>query len=615
MFNPFGIVTNGTSPWQAEPTVRGTYGILSTCLLTMILCIWTAVHLNLEDGRNAWIQTGRKSGWLIIGLFAPELVAWTAFQQNKDAVELTRHMETVLNQKHSRRTFPDLLKRLFSCVVARKEEANGTQASFYLLLEGNLREIKSENIRRHPWTVVHSHFALMGGFAIDLPKSDHNIVPGNPDRIRLTVEGLKLMTSIDLKLLPDISREAIQDKSKASPLAKTIVCLQALWFCVQCITRLVQGLSISLLELNTFAHALCAFVIYGLWWNKPLDVEEPLLLQGDSLERVIAALAMLDIVSARPVEYSHGFETEYGHGRRKTALARAKLVWDHVSNTDCVEPDYPDDKPVFQGRPPSDAATVPRPGLSIMPKEFRLTDFAPSNQHTKLRVTMSAYDVERKMILLKRYHQLHGFRILVKSLESNVPKPDSSVWLTQSDIRCMKLAAELRAQNVDMALAVAKATVNENDDSAGPTHLVLRSRNWPSLGTWNSSGVQLHSKAILAGFTLAGVVYGMIHISAWNAPFPSISQMWLWRASAITLISSPVFLIVGLMGDYDANESDGNACSLFCAPFSFAFMVIGVICYMTARAYLVVECFIGLSHLPPDAFLVPQWSRYFPHIM
>ncbi|KAK5714038.1 hypothetical protein LTR15_010945 [Elasticomyces elasticus] len=616
MFNPFGIVTNGTSPWEPEPTFRGTYGILSTCLLTMILCIWTAVHLNMEDGRNAWIQTARKSGWLIIGLFAPELVAWTAFQQNKDALELTRHMEKVFEQRQTESTFPDLLKRLFCCVAARKGEANGTTAGSYELLEnGDLREIKPVNVRRHPWTIVHSHFALMGGFAIDSSVFDHNIVPGNPQRLRLTVEGLKLMAKVDPALLPDISREAIQDKSKASPLAKTIVCLQALWFCVQCITRLVQGLSISLLELNTFAHALCAFVIYGLWWSKPLDVEEPLLLQGQSLERVVAALVMLDIVSTRPLEFSHRFDSEYRLGRSKNALARARLTFVRHLNIDYVDLDYPDDKPVIMASALRDSSGSLRPRSVIPPKEFRLAEFSPFYQHKQKQIPVSAYNAEHNMVLLKSFHDLHGFGIVVKSLEPSAPRPDVSVWLTRSDVRCMKLALKLANENPDMAAAVSRVSAKKDDDNAGTPHLVLRAKNWPSLGTWNSSGVQLHSKAILAGFTLAGVVYGMIHLSAWNAPFPSVSQMWLWRASAITLISSPVFLIIGLMGDYDANERDGDVCSLFCAPFSFAFMVIGVLCYITARAYLVVECFIGLSHLPPDAFLVPHWSRYFPHIM
>ncbi|KAK5683659.1 hypothetical protein LTS10_005193 [Elasticomyces elasticus] len=596
MFNLFGIVTNGTSPWEAEPTFRGTYGILSTCLLTMILCIWTAVHLNMEDGRNAWIQTARKFGWLIIGLFAPGLVAWTAFQQNKDALELTRHRETVLEQKRMENPVMRWLRTVFCCVTARKEVDVEAKADDHELLEnGSVPEARGGKTRRHPWTIVHSHFALMGGFAIDCAAFEENVVPGEPERLRLMVEGVKLIATIDSTLLPDVSREAIQDRSKASPLAKTIVCLQALWFCVQCLTRLIQGLSISLLELNTFAHALCAFVTYALWWSKPLDVEEPLMLQGEELEKVVAAMAMLDIVSARPQEFTFGFSE---------ALARAKLR-QGCGNFGL----YPDDEPV------PDFPDVVANTQDAFSKDFLLYDFSPFGQQGRRHDALNIRFGRDGLVDLKGHHHLHGFRVVAKSLEPNKPRPSVSLWLTKADIRCMKLAAELRMQNEDMVKATTNVADNENDDSAGPSHLVLRSKNWPSLGTWNSSGVTLHSKAILAGFTLAGLIYGMIHLSAWNAPFPSVSQMWLWRGSAITLISSPVFLIIGLMGDYDANEKDGNACSLFCAPFSFAFMVIGVMCYITARAYLVVECFIGLSHLPPNAFLVPHWSRYFPHIM
>jgi len=51
--------------------------------------------------------------------------------------------------------------------------------------------------------------------------------------------------------------------------------LLATWFCIQCLTRFFQHLAISLLELNTFGHAVCTLFIYALWWNKPLDIEEP----------------------------------------------------------------------------------------------------------------------------------------------------------------------------------------------------------------------------------------------------------------------------------------------------------------------------------------------------
>jgi len=39
-----------------------------------------------------------------------------------------------------------------------------------------------------------------------------------------------------------------------------------------------------------------------------------------------------------------------------------------------------------------------------------------------------------------------------------------------------------------------------------------------------------------------------------------------------------------------------------------------ILSYCLARVYLVVECFINLSHLPESVFRVPVWSQYVPHI-
>jgi hypothetical protein len=71
------IYTNGTSfhTWKAEPGTRGTFSILSTCLLTLILCVWTAVHLNIPEYGKAASQIRRKLGWLLISLLAPELAS------------------------------------------------------------------------------------------------------------------------------------------------------------------------------------------------------------------------------------------------------------------------------------------------------------------------------------------------------------------------------------------------------------------------------------------------------------------------------------------------------------------------------------------------------------
>jgi hypothetical protein len=83
-----------------------------------------------------------------------------------------------------------------------------------------------------------------------------------------------LLSNSDICEGLDISHHYISDKSNASGLAKAIVCIQALWFCIQALSRVLQSFPVTLLELNTFAHSICALIIYVLWWHDPLDIEQ-----------------------------------------------------------------------------------------------------------------------------------------------------------------------------------------------------------------------------------------------------------------------------------------------------------------------------------------------------
>jgi hypothetical protein len=75
MENIFGNGSSShTATWKPEPSQRGTYGILSTCLVTLGLCVWTAIHLNLPAHEEWLKQKWRKVGWMILGFLAPELV-------------------------------------------------------------------------------------------------------------------------------------------------------------------------------------------------------------------------------------------------------------------------------------------------------------------------------------------------------------------------------------------------------------------------------------------------------------------------------------------------------------------------------------------------------------
>ena len=73
---------------------------------------------------------------------------------------------------------------------------------------------------------------------------------------------------------PRISKAEILDKNKGDVISsKGALILQTGWFVTQCIARGVQGLPITELELVTVAFAALNFVIYLLWWDKPLHVQ------------------------------------------------------------------------------------------------------------------------------------------------------------------------------------------------------------------------------------------------------------------------------------------------------------------------------------------------------
>jgi hypothetical protein len=119
-------------------------------------------------------------------------------------------------------------------------------------------------------------YAIMGGFVLDSRNSTENYLPDGRQRMTLSPDGLEFIAKHHPDLILDISETEIQDKSKANAFTKILTCGQAIWFGIQCLTRWMQGLSVSLLEINTTVHAACALVLYfGLSWEKPLDVYEP----------------------------------------------------------------------------------------------------------------------------------------------------------------------------------------------------------------------------------------------------------------------------------------------------------------------------------------------------
>jgi hypothetical protein len=102
-------------------------------------------------------------------------------------------------------------------------------------------------------------------------------------------------------------------------------------------------------------------------------------------------------------------------------------------------------------------------------------------------------------------------------------------------------------------------------------------------------------------FTFTGLVYGGVHLLAWNAPLANEMQ-WLWLVSVVVVAASgPVLFGLGILGK-------------FTGLVAFLLRPLALLVYFAASLYLVVECFIYSAFLPDLVYEKVEWSQYFPHI-
>ena len=120
------------------------------------------------------------------------------------------------------------------------------------------------------------------------------------------------------------------------------------------------------------------------------------------------------------------------------------------------------------------------------------------------------------------------------------------------------------------------------------------------------------------GFTVATFIYGGLHALAWSAHFDSTTEKLLWRISSCIVMGGLPVILSLIEWDHKLElRTLGEKPSLALKYLSLALKVISasmLVVYILARAYLVVECFFNVFHLPAGVFETPEWSTYFPHI-
>jgi len=136
--------------------------------------------------------------------------------------------------------------------------------------------------------MTYAHFVVMGGFVVDISHLHNKLT-----RVTVTTDGILFLASQGHYIRT--STNSIKDKSKVDILAKSIACVQILWVCGQAIERKVAGLPVTLLEIHTIVHVMCALVMYALWFQKPLNVQDPTSLNAEAFQAPLAFMVSASI--------------------------------------------------------------------------------------------------------------------------------------------------------------------------------------------------------------------------------------------------------------------------------------------------------------------------------
>lgn len=91
-----------TVGWQSDPNGRGTFTLVSSCVLTLTICVYSAMHLNVPPLRESTFQFWlRNIKWGLLGIFGPELVIFIAWKQYLSAKTIMKTSQDELHTGNS----------------------------------------------------------------------------------------------------------------------------------------------------------------------------------------------------------------------------------------------------------------------------------------------------------------------------------------------------------------------------------------------------------------------------------------------------------------------------------------------------------------------------------
>ncbi|KAK0743457.1 hypothetical protein B0T18DRAFT_185082 [Schizothecium vesticola] len=626
---------DGILGWVQEPDGRGTFGILKSCVITLVLCVYAALHLNIPPANSSQrFLFWRKTKWILVSIFAPEIVVYVAWAQRQRVAMLSNQLAEIFSEE------------------AEKDPT--------------LR-------RKHDWTTTHSWYAYMGGFAIDTQQGQEDLpgeyIPGSP-RLALNRKAVRILARSGM--LPDISRESINDKSKADALAKFLAITQASWLILQCVMRFSYRLPVTALELNTLAHAVCALLVYALWWEKPLDIAEPTMLTEEWAPGLAASLWVCSgdtAVFHNAVEGVYWIDQAFADCLQSSCTTRGSVDRSASTSAEDLEAAYSMTViDTYARRKTTHDLTVQG---SSHPITFTLRNgerdkivvakfpganllWTPTPDRLHVRRTAGGYpatfNIERSHLirwqLLQRFvydYPKPAALIFGRGTRLTVhPVPNPIFWTEDAALCQPKEIERLIGRTQGFYTRHLRPQYHN-----GIRMATAAIPNSPDPQSSDTIGTQLRAKSLVV-FGVAALIYGAIHAAGWNDYFATPTEALLWKISCIYVAGCGclAMFIMAMWYIPDQNQvladhyyynrlqtswkkivkrlklarksfwgSLPATLRYFVLSISLRFIIeVPTLFYLFCRAFLVIEGFIGLRSLPAKAFHTPEWTQYLAHL-
>ncbi|KAF2143615.1 uncharacterized protein K452DRAFT_160226 [Aplosporella prunicola CBS 121167] len=222
--------------WTSGPDGRGTFDIIWNSIITIFLCSWTVLCLNLPPEHfNEWLWARQKLLMTCLVIVGPEFLLQISLGQ-------------WLSACRSVKQFQDLGHR--------------------------------------DWTMKHAFLADMGGYVLDSPEEIVQF-PLTAKQVQYLVERRYLQPGDVV-----VKQKLITDRNKGDGMTRLITVCQISWFSLNCVGRLSQRLAITTLELTALANIFCTLATYFFWRHKPLDVKTAIPLRPNTALRLILSNAV-----------------------------------------------------------------------------------------------------------------------------------------------------------------------------------------------------------------------------------------------------------------------------------------------------------------------------------